>query len=77
MRKQYRCIEGVWPAYRFNIYHNGVLSDSYTKLETEINDEKQHLESLGYTYGYTENEVKIAYSMFEHRAKNLIQSPDV
>lgn len=39
MRKQYRCTEGTWPAYRFSIYHDGKLVDSYSKIEGEIVDE--------------------------------------
>lgn len=72
MRKQYRCTEGTWPAYRFSLYHDGKLVDSYSKIEGEIVDERYRLESLGYTYGYTEKEIEYAYKMFEYRNRNLL-----
>lgn len=76
MRKQYRCTEGTWPAYRFSLYHDGKLVDSYSKTEGEIVDERLRLESLGYTYGYTEEEVETAYKIFEHRNNNLLLRAD-
>ena len=55
---------------------NGKLVDSYSKIEGEIVDEHLRLESLGYTCGYTEEEVEAAYKTFEHRNDNLLLMAD-
>ena len=60
----------------FNLYQDGKLTNVYPVYEDEEDIEIAKLEKQGYTYGYTEREVRRAKESYEYKLKRIIKSGD-
>lgn len=72
MKKQYRCKEDLFFKVRLYVYHDGELIESKSFYLDEADKEMDRLESNGYTYGYTKEEVKKAKERYENMLVNII-----
>lgn len=73
MKKQYRMSEDYMFKRTVKTYHDGVLVASETLWCDEADEYAEQLESDGYIYGYTEQEVEMAKKEYEEMLENIIQ----
>lgn len=73
MKLQYRYSTGSTSFKRtIRLYYDGWLGKAYEIWVTELDDEIDTLEALGYAYGYTEEEVSDALKRYENMRNNII-----
>lgn len=72
MKLQYRYYETTVFKHMIKLYCNGRLTKSYEVYCTELNDEIDNLEKLGYVFGYTKQEVEVAKKQYEKLLANII-----
>lgn len=73
MRLQYRYFEYIGFRYIVRLYCDGWLVKSYKVWLDELDDEIDKIESEGYTYGYTEDELDKARAHYENVLDNVIR----
>lgn len=73
MKKQYHMSESYMFKITVKTYHDGVLVTSETLWCDEADEYADQLESDGYIYGYTEQEVEKAKKRYEEMLENIIQ----
>lgn len=73
MKKQYRCVYESWWKTRLYIYDNGFLIENKTYPNDEIENVIDQLETDGYVYGYTKEEVERAKKKYEDMLENIIE----
>ena len=80
MKKQYRIIEECWCKHRIYVYHDGEFIESKSFYYDEVDKEIDKLESNGYAYGFTKEEVEEAkeeikelQEQYEMMLENIIQ----
>lgn len=76
MKKQYRYHKTAGFQYMLQLYCDGWLVKSYKVYFDELDDEIDKIESQGYVYGYSENELKSARERYEHILNNIIVKED-
>ena len=72
MKKQYRYYEAIQFKYNVELYHDGKLIKIYRIWADEIDAEVERIESRGYTFGYTQDEVDRVKKRYEVISANLI-----
>lgn len=60
----------------FNLYQDGKLTNVYPVYKDEEYIERTKLKKQGYTYGYTEREVRRAKESYEYKLERIIKSGD-
>ena len=73
MKRQYRFLEYVGFQWIIQLYHDGILVESYKVYVDEIEDTEKMLLADGYTLGYTKQEVEEAKKRYEEMLENIIQ----
>lgn len=73
MKRQYRIVEYIGFKLIVQLYHDGKPLESYKIYIDERDDTEEKLLADGYTYGYTEREVKEAKNRYEEMLENIIQ----
>ena len=73
MKLQYRYYESFGFKYVIQLYRDGQLVESYKVYSIDLDDEIDKLESQGYVYGYTEDEVNKAKERYERMLNNIIE----
>lgn len=79
MKKQYRYEEMRLGSFKYAIYlyHNGKHVDTKEVYCDELNDTIDTLEEQGYSYGFTEAEVKDARLRYERMLENMIVEGEI
>lgn len=77
MKKQYRCLESYGFKYIIQLYHDGEFVKTHTVYLDKLEEAKEAFEASGYTYGYTEQEVKRARERYIKMLKNIIQQNEI
>lgn len=72
MKLQYRICEYIGFRYVVMLYHDGELVKTYKVWLDKIEDEEASLRNLGYTYGYTKEEVEKARCRYLDMLKDII-----
>ena len=72
MKRQYRYYETVGFQYIIEIFNDGKRVSVKKVWGDELNEETSLLEALGYTYGYTREEVDDARLRYKHKLYNQI-----
>lgn len=73
MKKQYRYEKDGFFKVRLYVYHDGELIESKSFYFDEADREMDKLESNGYVYGYSKEEINEAKEKYERMLKNIIQ----
>ena len=77
MKKQYKYKHTSRLMVYVQLYHDGKLIETKKALEgDEVWDMLDKLESDGYTYGYTKDEVEKEKRKYEHMLANIIEVKD-
>lgn len=77
MRLQYRYIDVGGFQYVIRLYCDGWLVKSYKVYLDELDNEIEKIESKGYTYGYTEDELDEARAHYERVLDNVIKRCEI
>ena len=73
MKKQYKLREIEQNNYILELYHNGELIKSYREEEGSLTKSLfDKLDSEGYTYGYTMEDLEKAWEQYSYVLNNLI-----
>lgn len=72
MKKQYNLKMNSEFKRTLNVYHDGNLIESKSYYLDEIDNEINKLESDGYIYGYTQEEIATAKRHYERMLRNMI-----
>ena len=74
MKKQYRYGDLLSFGKKYlNLYHNGELVETKKLWIDEFWDEKDKLEEVGYTYGFTKAEIEEAKQRYEYMLENILE----
>ena len=72
MRLQYRTSDYMGLKTRIIIYEDGEIVKDYAVYDDEVNAECDRLEEQGYTFGYTEAQVRAARKGYEYKLARMI-----
>ena len=70
--KQYRYSDATFGKHNLYVYNDGVLAGIKPCYTNELNYEIDRLEAMGYTYGYTKDEIEEARNTYERMLENAI-----
>ena len=73
MKKQYHISESFQFKRTVTTYHDGALVASETLWMDEADEYADQLESDGYIYGYTKQDVEKVKKRYEEMLENIIQ----